>query len=361
MGNRLTMLCVAAGVWTSSIISAPLFVDSFDRPDGIVGNEWNTWYGTSIGSPEILIKEGQLLTLGTTNWAGGIFRTLETPLPLTFSFDFRTDATAPSSCSGPSNDGGWLISFNSAATSSVPVYGAPSQVAFFMYAGSRHVYRWLMTPDGRQVDGQPLNEQEPVPGQRDFKADILAHVEGVINADLSATITVFYNDGLLPDPIVFTFQPPANALNQPYGNTLILSNPDCTQGPHYFDNLVIESVSKPATLQVSIDIKPGDMTNSLNPRSMGKIPVAILGTSTFDVHTIDTSSLFFGACGTESSYSHASIEDVNRDGIADLMCHFNTQSSAIPCSATMAILNGTLTNGTHINGTDGIKTTGCKK
>ena len=44
-------------------------------------------------------------------------------------------------------------------------------------------------------------------------------------------------------------------------------------------------------LQAAIDIRPGSCPNPLNFRSHGLLPVAILGTATFDVRDIDLSSL----------------------------------------------------------------------
>jgi hypothetical protein len=43
-----------------------------------------------------------------------------------------------------------------------------------------------------------------------------------------------------------------------------------------------------------IDIKPGSFPNSINPRSKGVIPVAILTTDTFDATTVDPLSVTFG-------------------------------------------------------------------
>jgi hypothetical protein len=44
---------------------------------------------------------------------------------------------------------------------------------------------------------------------------------------------------------------------------------------------------KSFAFDVSIDIKPGSAPNSINPRSRGVIPVAILTTDTFDALDID--------------------------------------------------------------------------
>jgi hypothetical protein len=65
----------------------------------------------------------------------------------------------------------------------------------------------------------------------------------------------------------------------------------------------------PNSLLVTLDIKPGTLVNSINTKSRGKIPVAVLSTATFDASTrIDPASLTFGRTGNEDSLSHCSAE-----------------------------------------------------
>jgi hypothetical protein len=113
-------------------------------------------------------------------------------------------------------------------------------------------------------------------------------------------------------------------------------------------------------LQVVIDIKPGSDTNSINPRSNGRIPVAILTTGTFDATTVNPTKALFGRTGTEAAPVHAALEDVNGDGKLDLVLHFNTQATGIPCGNTSAFLTGDTRGGQAIEGSDSIQTVGCK-
>jgi 6-phosphogluconolactonase (cycloisomerase 2 family) len=112
-----------------------------------------------------------------------------------------------------------------------------------------------------------------------------------------------------------------------------------------------------SALQVAIDIKPGSFPNSINPKSRGKIPVAILSTSSFDApNRVDTTSLTFGDTGDETSlaFCDSNSEDVNRDGLPDLVCHFNTQQTGFKGGDKQGTLKGKTLDGTHIVGTDSV-------
>lgn len=105
---------------------------------------------------------------------------------------------------------------------------------------------------------------------------------------------------------------------------------------------------------VSIDIKPGSYPNPVNLKSKGVIPVAVLGSETFDVSTVDLMSLTFGP--KAAAPVHHAFEDVNGDGIIDLILHFRTQTTGITAGMTEASLSGSLLDGTPIEGSDSIVT-----
>ncbi|MFN8472172.1 MAG: hypothetical protein U0822_08290 [Anaerolineae bacterium] len=116
---------------------------------------------------------------------------------------------------------------------------------------------------------------------------------------------------------------------------------------------------EPPSIPVTIDIKPGDSANSINPRSNGKTPVAILGSNSFDVTKVDASTARFGKTGAEAAPAQWALEDVNRDGRMDMILHFDTQKAGITCGDTSAILTGKLSDGQAIKGQDTIQTVGC--
>jgi hypothetical protein len=109
---------------------------------------------------------------------------------------------------------------------------------------------------------------------------------------------------------------------------------------------------------VAIDIKPGSFPNSINPRSRGVIPVAVLSSSTFSApESVDTTSLTFGRTGNENSlaFCDAGSEDVNTDGFLDLVCHFNTQQTGFQSGNTAGVLKGKTVGDIAIIGTDSVR------
>jgi cell wall-associated NlpC family hydrolase len=109
-------------------------------------------------------------------------------------------------------------------------------------------------------------------------------------------------------------------------------------------------------IPVSIDIKPGSSDNSINPSSNGKIPVAILSSTTFNAPaTVDKTSLTFGHTGNENSLAFCNVEDVNGDGLLDLICQFNTQQTGFNTGDMQGILNGKTTSGIPIRGADSVR------
>jgi hypothetical protein len=111
------------------------------------------------------------------------------------------------------------------------------------------------------------------------------------------------------------------------------------------------------TSNVKIDIKPG----SINPRSKGVIPVAILSTPEFDATDVDPATVEFGPDGAFEAHGKGHIQDVKRDGKKDLVLHFRTPETGIRCGDTVASLTSTTFDGNPIQGSDSIKIVGCHR
>jgi hypothetical protein len=119
----------------------------------------------------------------------------------------------------------------------------------------------------------------------------------------------------------------------------------------------IEYIFEP--LAIWIDIKPATFPNSINPKSKGKIPVAILTTRSFDATAVDPTTIRFGSTGIETAPVHSAMEDVDGDGDIDMVLHFVTQDTGITCGSAYASLTGAMFSGVRIKGFDSIETVAC--
>jgi dipeptidyl aminopeptidase/acylaminoacyl peptidase len=108
-----------------------------------------------------------------------------------------------------------------------------------------------------------------------------------------------------------------------------------------------------------IDIRPGKPANLINPRSLGKVQVAILSTRTFDAtKAINQRTLTFGRTGAESSLAscNKTFVDVNGDGIADLVCRFDLRYASFQTGDKAGVLRFTDVEGVPFEGRDAITT-----
>ena len=109
------------------------------------------------------------------------------------------------------------------------------------------------------------------------------------------------------------------------------------------------------TLQVEIDIKPGEDTCITN-NGHGVIPVAILGSAGFDVQEVDPATVMLEGLSIRfkpNGKPQVSYEDVNFDGFEDLVVKFEDVVGAFP-NPTTGTVTGELTDGTAFEGSDSI-------
>ena len=111
----------------------------------------------------------------------------------------------------------------------------------------------------------------------------------------------------------------------------------------------------------TIDIRPGGYPNPVNLRSEGLVPVALLGSETFDVYSVDLSTVRFhpmGRCEQAATAVKHVFTDVNKDGYGDILFHFVTGEVGFQAGDTAACLHGDLTGGQHFCGHDAIVVVG---
>jgi hypothetical protein len=123
-----------------------------------------------------------------------------------------------------------------------------------------------------------------------------------------------------------------------------------------FGNSVTATID--IAVDVDIDVKPDSPSNCINTDAHGVIPVAILGTDTFDVRDVDVSTLLLNGFEVRMRAHRGPLcshEDSNGDSFLDVVCHFEDSGADdwIEGTAT-ATLTGALVDGTPIIGTDSI-------
>lgn len=87
---------------------------------------------------------------------------------------------------------------------------------------------------------------------------------------------------------------------------------------------------------IAIDIKPGSDPNSINLKSKGVVPLALISTADFDATSVfegEPVVIFEGATALRWA-----IEDVNGDGIDDVILHFETQDLDLDGNSTQGEL-----------------------
>ena len=129
-----------------------------------------------------------------------------------------------------------------------------------------------------------------------------------------------------------------------------------------FGNITEIVLLSEQSIPVTIDIKPRDEHNVINPHSPDGVLVAVISDSSnetpFDALQIDTTTVQFGPAGATANRFRA--RDVDSDGVADLLMQFSIPDTGIQCGDTVATLTGELFDGRKVSGTDAIKTVECQ-
>jgi hypothetical protein len=146
---------------------------------------------------------------------------------------------------------------------------------------------------------------------------------------------------------ILTFDPETNSFiadpNNPGSITITTGGNTVTVDPG-------ETVQQ---LSVTIDIKPGGTPNTINLKSDKTVTVALLGSATFNVNSVDKSTLKFGP--TLQAPIKTSLQDVNKDSFMDLVSQYKVPPLGFKTTDTQGCLTGLLQDGTPFRGCDSVK------
>ena len=123
----------------------------------------------------------------------------------------------------------------------------------------------------------------------------------------------------------------------------------------YTSSRTFYGIAAVAKIEVEIDIKPGIVPNPINPGSNGLVPVAIFSSPEFDATQVDPTTVSLAGAsvavrGKGKSMAHA--EDVNGDGLVDLVVQVETQGFDDLGVGGTVKLTGTTFSGENIVGYD---------
>jgi len=114
----------------------------------------------------------------------------------------------------------------------------------------------------------------------------------------------------------------------------------------------------PAATPVRIDIKPGSFPNTINLGSSGNVPVAIFSTATFDATELDPQTVSLAGASVRirgRGAPAASAQDIDADGLLDLLVHVDTEALELSEQDTEAVLVGRTLGGTNVQGSDSVR------
>ena len=148
-----------------------------------------------------------------------------------------------------------------------------------------------------------------------------------------------------------------------FGNSVSLSGDTALIGAYRDDDNGYLSGSaylfnvESEVVDVDIDVMPGSDTNSINPSQGGNIPVAILGSDSFDVADVDVTTLAFGPAGAPLDHSRGPhFEDTDGDGLTDLTVHFRIKKTGIEFGDMEACRSGETLDGVFLEGCNAVRT-----
>lgn len=127
--------------------------------------------------------------------------------------------------------------------------------------------------------------------------------------------------------------------------------------PYIYTSGVFYMIEEQNTVEISIDILPGNPNNTLSPRMKGLLPVAVFSSADFDATTADLASIALEgapAAKIRGKYQ-AWLRDVNRDGLKDLYLLIDVRALNLPPGENSVALTVTTSEGREFSGTDTLR------
>jgi uncharacterized repeat protein (TIGR01451 family) len=107
--------------------------------------------------------------------------------------------------------------------------------------------------------------------------------------------------------------------------------------------------------QVGLDIYPNRTPNQVYLSKNYTLYVVVLGSASFNVSTVDSSTVKFGRSGSEAKPVRApTMRDLNADGFTDAMYGFMTFNCGFQLGDTEGVLTGKTTAGINVIGRDSV-------
>lgn len=183
-----------------------------------------------------------------------------------------------------------------------------------------------------------------------------------VNGGGSATLNFFRRDGSTIETLVLPLASNGDFAFRRIGDVADIAGLSIHNDDPFglaYDNIVLcDAVG----LEIEIDIRPGASSNPINLKSMGVVPVAILGSDVFDVTDVDVTSLAFGPDGasprhdlTDPGVFSGHLQDVNGDGFTDLVSHYRQKETGLVAGDTTACIVGATLGGTPFEGCDSVR------
>ena len=242
----------------------------------------------------------------------------------------------------------------SGCSENTAAFGFATDGTLYHIYGDGRVGTDLMTLDpstGAELTSVPLTTA-PSDRTYDFRS-LAVRSDGVIFS--YSDIYRFPRERGQPPPDPPT-TPPALSMIDPA--TAVATELGTRDAPSYGFDLDFSRVVE----SVDIDIKPGSDSNPIQPSGRGNLPVAILGSDTFDVLDVDVTTLSFGPDAAALSHDLTKagafedhLRDVNDDGLTDLISHYRIENTGVEPDDAEACITGEMLAGTPFEGCDVIK------